>query len=957
MARDPGLGSPYAPDKPRAKKPYTPKPQPTLEPVGYTPAPNTPQQMRQITANVVANQAVKALQPDLAASRAAAPGPALTGYSALSALLGPDLAAHVPGTIAPKGAGKAVGVSHIGPIPLPGGVVGDAAMALPIIRGPRAAVRAAQALSKAERSAKAEAAVADAAKVARSQGYGRAGAPEVPRLKPGEVTPETGGQAGAQVRAGLKGAPEARAQQKELYRAERAKRFAKAEQALQSNGPRVIAPKYTPPEGALFHGSPEGELENIDALYHTKTWAEGTGFYVTASPEKAAKYAAGKTAKAERRSGVGALNVVKLKPGANVLDMESQPEEFWRKLAEDITGQTVDPETYHDFASLAHDARDSPHLKGASAGVKNRNGLFEYLSGYEDMPKTDAYYAIEDALHNAGYQATRHTENGVPVYIVKDANAIERLGSVKPEDALPQTAPADDPNAAFRQALRAFKGELPRIDYQGFKEFNQDAVDAMIRHIKDSPVLDVPSKVRAYKAIQNAVGGIVPTASEQRTLERVFGRETGQQIAKSAPLWKRIGRDALSVVNVPRTLQASFDLSFPLRQGLVAAAAHPRIWASELGPMVKMARSPHFYDEVQQAIREMPAYPLMEKARVSFTGFGESLADREEPFMSRLLQKVPGIGHGVRFSERGYVGVANKLRADLFNDAIHRAAENGVNINDPHELESIGKVINAFTGRGDLGKLQGAAPLLNTVFFSPRLFAARLNLIFGVGQHGIPGEFYMQLSPFARREALKGMRNLLGGLSTALALAKLNGASVNADPTNADFGKIRIGDTRIDLAAGFQQPIRLVAQLFSGHITSSTTGETLRLGPSGPGKLSRKDIAQRFFENKAAPVPAAINEALTQRGFAGQPVTLKSEAYSRLVPLLAQDVIDLYQQDGVLPAVGGATLGSFGLGVQTYTPKDTPARIPSAGPYSPSTSGSRSPYAPSSAGGGSPYGP
>lgn len=300
--------------------------------------------------------------------------------------------------------------------------------------------------------------------------------------------------------------------------------------------------------------------------------------------------------------------------------------------------------------------------------------------------------------------------------------------------------------------------------------------------------------------------------------------------------------------------------------------------------------------------------------------------------MSRLLQKVPGIGHGVRFSERGYVGMANKLRADLADDALIRAARNGVNVNDPHELESIGKVINAFTGRGDLGKLQAAAPLLNTVFFSPRLFASRLNLIFGVGEHGIPGEYYMALSPFARREALRGVFYMLGGLSTALTLAKLSAdkagvhVSVNSDPRNADFAKLRIGNTRVDLAGGFQQPIRLVAQiapaqLGGGKIISSTTGKTLTLGPQGPGKLSRKDIVQRFFEGKYAPVPALINEFASGRDFQGNPVTVKSEAYSRLTPLLVQDLIDLYHEDGAAPIIGGAVLGGLGVGLQTYKPR------------------------------------
>ena len=56
-------------------------------------------------------------------------GPGVSGYHALSAILGPDLAAHVPGTTPPPGAGrKTFGLSRIGPIPIPSGMGVDVAM-------------------------------------------------------------------------------------------------------------------------------------------------------------------------------------------------------------------------------------------------------------------------------------------------------------------------------------------------------------------------------------------------------------------------------------------------------------------------------------------------------------------------------------------------------------------------------------------------------------------------------------------------------------------------------------------------------------------------------------------------------------------------------------------------------------------------------------------------------------
>lgn len=70
----------------------------------------------------------------------------VAGFNALASVLGPDLAAHVPGVTAPPGAGtKAIGIGHIGPVPIPTGVIGDAAMLAPfgkILRGGGIAVKA-----------------------------------------------------------------------------------------------------------------------------------------------------------------------------------------------------------------------------------------------------------------------------------------------------------------------------------------------------------------------------------------------------------------------------------------------------------------------------------------------------------------------------------------------------------------------------------------------------------------------------------------------------------------------------------------------------------------------------------------------------------------------------------------------------------------------------------------------
>ena len=69
-----------------------------------------------------------------------------------------------------------------------------------------------------------------------------------------------------------------------------------------------------------------------------------------------------------------------------------------------------------------------------------------YLTDYHDMPFTDAYYALEEALATDGWQVTKHMEGDHAVYVVKDKDAIgERLDTpaadVQPPAARERTSP------------------------------------------------------------------------------------------------------------------------------------------------------------------------------------------------------------------------------------------------------------------------------------------------------------------------------------------------------------------------------------------------------------------------------------------------------------------------------------------------------------------------------------
>ena len=479
---------------------------------------------------------------------------------------------------------------------------------------------------------------------------------------------------------------------------------------------------------------------------------------------------------------------------------------------------------------------------------------------------------------------------------------------------------ADPTQAGYEAAKAHLKGVLPKLDYEGFGELNQEAMDAMIGKVLNHPNLLTGHRLNVIEGLKTASNGGVPTTSQLNLIEYVFGKDVAHRLADPDNLGilahgKELGYE---ILNVPRSIMATFDLSAVLRQGLVLGTRHPVIAARNIGPMLRMFKSQSFYDDVMRGIKTSDNYPLYEDMDLAIMELGP-LSKREEAFYSNIAEKyVPG----VKLSSRAYTGYLTKFRVDVADHLLQRFAKDGVNVHDPEFLKSLGKFINSATGRGTLGALEGSAKMLNTVFFSPRLMASRFNFL--------SPRYYYKLHPEVRKEALRAALHTVGTLGVVLALASYAGAKVSRDPRNADFAKIRIGNTRVDIAAGYQQPIRLLGQVASSTIISSTTGKELQLGTGEFGSTSQYDIIQRFFEGKFSPPASLVRDRLEGADFQGNKFSWPDAIKSRMIPLLAQDTADLYRErdggrDGVTAALLGYGIGMWGVGVQTYGGKERPS--------------------------------
>lgn len=508
--------------------------------------------------------------------------------------------------------------------------------------------------------------------------------------------------------------------------------------------------------------------------------------------------------------------------------------------------------------------------------------------------------ALNDALPIRGRQEALYTE----------ARA-QRIARVMAE-----RAGGTGGEAGFHRELAQLKGPLPKAQYEAIRgKFSQQDIDELFNDINHSR-LNLWEPIPAKRGLQKMLEGTVPTEGELSLLKKVFGPDLVKTLALKRPALNRFARMGLDVLGSMRAFAAGVgDMSLALRQGIVVAPRFPGIYARALGEMHRQYFDKRFFAASQREIAERPTFALMQEHGLTLTGMTEGM--REEPFQGTLPQRIPGVRLLANAAERAYTGMGNRLRADIFDRYVDLNHRLGAEV---YDLDQMSNVINTWTGRGALRipitpgiesapSLARMAPVLNAIFFSPRLLASRINLLDPM--------YYVSLSGPARREAIKTFAAFVAAGGSLLGLASAAGVKVGTDLRSADFGKLKFGNTRVDVWAGFQQPAVLLLRLASGQMVSSTTGREFTLGEGGYKPTTRLDIVSRFLGSKVSP-PVRLALALSQGTTAtGQKTNLSAEVANSFIPMFLGDLYELIDEHGLEGAWGGP-LSFYGMNVQTY---------------------------------------
>ena len=384
-------------------------------------------------------------------------------------------------------------------------------------------------------------------------------------------------------------------------------------------------------------------------------------------------------------------------------------------------------------------------------------------------------------------------------------------------------------------------------------------------------------------------------------------------------LFKKTGRKIADVYDAARAIMTTGEFSFILRQGKVAALSRPIMTAKALPNMFKaLLANPERARAIDLETHLDPAAEAAKQAKLYLVEEAPTrLSKQEEILMGRLVGKIPVVRN---FNQAAQVFL-NKIRLDMFKSMGKSMSKSGTPT--PEENIQIAMFVNEATGRGGLGKITPAGVVLGRAMFAPRYYASRLQLAAG---HSMWGG-----TPRSRRIIATEYARALVGLSlyyTALAMYFGRGedeekGKIGSDPRSTDFGKVKVGDTRLDPLAGLGQVAVLASRTATGEKTT-LTGKVLPIRgkkvPFGGDKWT--DIAARHLRGKLHPVPASIANLFDGTDLGGNEATVLNQMGGAMVPITYMDIYVALKEQGLEDGAALSLLGLLGEGIQTYKEKE-----------------------------------
>ena len=467
---------------------------------------------------------------------------------------------------------------------------------------------------------------------------------------------------------------------------------------------------------------------------------------------------------------------------------------------------------------------------------------------------------------------------------------------------------------------KKYRLDIPLEEIQKINTLKREA-DA-IKQVMETTPKDSPERI-AYgdkmTIISNIIEDIKNPQNKMKLWETIkdIGRSTGQRFSKDLGITGNIGEAGKLTLDVLtsaiyKSIQASMDISYALRQGFKVLTKNPAAWKENF---IK-AFEPFKYitnKEAQTVVANkfkasLVSHPLYQQAIDSKLAVGVI----EEFFPTAIAEKIPILGNIFKASNEAFTIFSQGSRMSLFEDMITNATKNGTTVT-PQLAKDFAYVANSITGRGSLGKAEAFSEGINKLFYSGRYISSQIDTF------TMP--FNNKLDPLARAEAMKSSVNNLSSIAGLIGVASLF-TEVETDPRSSKFGKMKIPgskDTWVDLTAGLGSYIVLASKTATQETKSATTGKVSELNSGKFGSTTNQDVIINWLTGKLAPAPSLVNQVLKGSDYSGQKPTLGSSAKNLVTPIGVGNMIDIFGSEDTATALISTVFDTLGASQTNYS--------------------------------------
>lgn len=466
-------------------------------------------------------------------------------------------------------------------------------------------------------------------------------------------------------------------------------------------------------------------------------------------------------------------------------------------------------------------------------------------------------------------------------------------------------------------------------DYMAYNA--EQFAEALSNPEKAEKIADLASRISLMKEVYDAAKIAADKAERlgKAVIKFEFqGKETS------------LGEALTTIAGNVKSLKASFDLSWG-RQLTSAFLSGSKVISMATAKGWKAG-----YDAWKDVLTAKDAQQRQDRIRLlegmlmvrpnalngNYARLGVAVGMQEEAFPESVAEKVPVIKNIFVASEKGFNIAIQTARAEIA-DALIDMSNGDIGM---LKEQNAGQFVNELTGRGKLPfNNPNAERAINSLMFAPRYLFSRIAQIYNIkyaakwGLNAISGK---DTDMIDKMRAKSSMTQLALFAIMIPAIKGILRAMDDEDPhgddywerffsayemRSSDFGKVVLGDTRIDLSAGIDGLLTLAARV--------STGKSVSISGVKRDK-NWSDVLGSFAEGKLSPAARVvmdswrlISEGKDAKNFMYQPITLRGLASDVLLPISIENLTELtIPTESRTAQIVGIVGDIFGLGANTY---------------------------------------